>query len=164
MRYKLRKHKAKKQERELGRMAEDKRQAHLDKQFKKKEAQRLREAGYFEDFLKAEGKEWLPPEEEVWVRKMIRKDVKEMIRIEREHEGRDSDGEVWDPDGAHRMDDKVIFGSSSEEDIGQEVRSRYKNQSTGDSVTDPLRHADDDDEAQPGIDQDWMQFDESDQA
>lgn len=67
---------------------------------------------------------------------MIRKDVKEMIRIEREYEGRDSEGEVWDPDGMHRMDDKVIFGSSSENDIDEEVWARHQNMSTKGSIND----------------------------
>lgn len=85
----------------------------------------MREDSLFQEFLVEIGKESLPPEEEIYMRKMIRKDVKTMIRKERERDGIYSEGEYYDPNGEYRMDDKIIYGSSSENDIDQEVNERF---------------------------------------
>ena len=75
--------------------------------------------------MKAEGVTEFPPEQEIFLRQMIRHDVKEMVRIERRENGEQSDGE-WDPwDDDNIMEDKLIYGSDSEEEIIDEVRERY---------------------------------------
>lgn len=77
----------------------------------------MREMSLYQEFLDELGKNELPPEEEIYMRKMIRKDVKRMIRKERKQQGIYSDGEYYDPYNMHYLDDKVIYGSSSENDI-----------------------------------------------
>jgi hypothetical protein len=122
--------------------------AFVDKIEKKKEAQRLREDGLYQDFLESEGIESIPPEEEIFVRKMIRKDAKDMIRIEREQDGIYSDDETADPYGWHRMDTKVIYGSSSEDDIDREVHARW----TADSTSESGMHFEDEEDGEIEMD------------
>ena len=86
----------------------------------------MRENEYYQDVLKAEGISRLPIEQEIYLRKIIRKDVKEIIRLERRENGEKSEDE-WDPwDEEARMDDKVIYGSSSDEDIVNEIVERIE--------------------------------------
>jgi hypothetical protein len=86
----------------------------------------MREASLFKEFMTSLGKEELPPGEEIWVRKMIRKDVKVMIRKERVEDGIYSEGEEYDPYGDYRMDDRIIYGSDSENDIDEEVFAKHE--------------------------------------
>lgn len=105
-------------------MTEEQKDELLDKIQRKKEYQRMKELGLYTEFLESLDKNDLPAEEEIWVRKMIRKDVKVIIRKEREADGIYSEDEYYDPRGEYRMDDKIIYGSSSENDIDEEVWHR----------------------------------------
>jgi len=102
-------------------MTEQQRDEFNDKQQFKKDYRRMKEMALWEEFLESIGKTEIPPEEEIWVRKMIRKDVKVMIRKERERLNIYSEDEYYDPRGEYRMDDRIIYGSSSENDIDEEV-------------------------------------------
>ena len=54
----------------------------------------------------------LPPEQEIFIRKLVRKDVKKIMRAERAKVGIYSTDEEYDPQGEYLMDEKIIYGSS----------------------------------------------------
>jgi len=90
----------------------------------------------------------MPPDEEIYLRKMIRKDIRELIKMERmaEYKGETTDSDM-DSDDANidrRMEDKVMFGSDSEKDIDEFVINKFKQQiADGD-----IEYASEDDEGE----------------
>ena len=124
MRYKLREHNKGLREKRLSKLTPEERLRRIEYEQRKSETRWLREEEYYQDVLKAEGVTELPVEQEIFLRKMIRHDVKEMVRIERRENGEQSEGE-WDPwDEDNRMEDKLIYGSSSEDEVIDEVMQR----------------------------------------
>jgi len=85
--------------------------------------------------LRAQERDWLQPEEEIFLRKMIRKDIKELIKMEKmaEYRGKnqtsseDSDDSV-DLSRKRRIEEKVQFGSESDKDIDEYVMGKFKQQ------------------------------------
>lgn len=102
------------------------RQKKEDKLAKKKEHQAMREEDMYNQVLIANNRRWLPKEHEIAVRKMIRKDVKELMKVEKmtkDHLSSDSSNSE-DEDWERKIQNKVTYGSDSERDIDEYVLSK----------------------------------------
>lgn len=69
----------------------------------------------------------MPKEYEIWIRKKIRQDVKEIIKMERmtKYIGDSTDSEATDEENYERkLEEKVQYGSDSDKDIDELVISK----------------------------------------
>lgn len=98
-------------EEELAKMSPEDRQAKLEKEQKKREKKLIKEQELFDQVLQYQQRDRMPPHEEYYLRKMIRKDVKEIQKMEDMGEDDYSDSE-----GEQRLEDKVMYGTDSESD------------------------------------------------
>jgi len=74
----------------------------------------------------------MPPDEEIYLRKLIRKDIRDVIKMERmaEYKGETTDSDLESDEGNmdRKIEDKVMFGSDSEKDIDEFVINKFKQQ------------------------------------
>ena len=92
----------------------------------------MKEEEMYRDCLEQQAISWLEPDKEIYLRKLIRKDIRQWIKMEREAEYK---GETTDSEFAsdeenmdRRIEDKVMFGSDSERDIDEFVIKKFKSQ------------------------------------
>lgn len=90
----------------------------------------MKEEEMYRDCLEQQGISWLEPDKEIYLRKLIRKDIRQWIKMEKEAEYK---GETTDSEFAsdeenmdRRIEDKVMFGSDSERDIDEFVITKFK--------------------------------------
>jgi hypothetical protein len=76
-------------------MGPDERQAYLDKDQKRRERRIIKEQDLYEQVLAYQGRNYMPKDEEFFLRKMIRKDVKKILYLE---DLEDGDEDAVDPD------------------------------------------------------------------
>ena len=96
---------------ELSKLKPEERQAKLEKEQKRREKMLIKEQELFEQVLTYQQRNNMPPHEEYYLRKMIRKDVKEIQKME------DMGEDDWsDEEGEQRLEDKVMYGTDSESD------------------------------------------------
>jgi len=67
--------------------------------------------------LRHQDRNSMPREEEHFLRKMIRKDVLEIIKLENQQDGNDSDSDYRDDD--RKLEDKVQYGTDSQSDMDE---------------------------------------------
>lgn len=116
----------------MAKLTPEERQKKVDKKQKRKEYKLMKEQEMFEECLEHQGRGWMQPEEEIYLRKLIRKDIREMIKMERmaEYKGETTDSEFdsGEENMDRRIEDKVMFGSDSDKDIDEYVLSKLKGQ------------------------------------
>jgi hypothetical protein len=131
-RHKRREYSKQYEEEDLAKLTPEERQKKVDKKLKRKEYKLMKEQEMFEECLEHQGRGWMQPEEEIYLRKLIRKDIREMIKMERmaEYKGETTDSEFdsGEENMDRRIEDKVMFGSDSDKDIDEYVLSKLKGQ------------------------------------
>ena len=121
-RIKRREYMFKYREEELQKMGPDERQAYLDKDQKRRERRIIKEQDLYEQVLAYQGRNYMPKDEEFFLRKMIRKDVKKILYLE---DLEDGDEDAVDPDQERRIEERVQYGTDSESEF---------------DITDPLQN------------------------
>jgi len=99
----------------------------MDKEWKKKEHKLMKEEEMFKQVLEYKGVPYVSKVEEIALRKIIRKDIKQVIKLERmasytgeSTESQDSNDDDWE----RKIEDKVQYGSDSDRDIDEYVLSK----------------------------------------
>lgn len=88
---------------ELAKLSPEERQRKEDKRAKKKEYQLMKEQDLYNQVLRANNQAWLPKEQEITVRKIIRKDVRDILKVERmDRDPATSDSSVTDDEDWER--------------------------------------------------------------
>lgn len=92
----------------------------------------MKEEEMFREVLQQQNRSWIPPDEEIYLRKLIRRDIRELIKMERmaEYKGEttDSDLQSDNENMDRKIEDKVQFGSDSDRDIDDYVLNKFKSQ------------------------------------
>lgn len=68
---------------ELDKLSPEERQKKLDKEQKRKEFKMMKEEEMYGQVLEYQERDWMPPDEEIYLRKLIRKDIYELIKMEK---------------------------------------------------------------------------------
>ena len=118
---------------ELAKLTPEERQKKLEKKHKRKQKTLSKEQEMFEAVLQYQNIGWLPKEQEIYLRKMIRKDILQIMKLEKEEAfGKNNDTSSGDDDSddddfanhERRLEDKVQYGSDSDMDIDKMVNQR----------------------------------------
>jgi hypothetical protein len=129
-RHKRREYSKQYREEELAKLTPEERQKKIDKEQKRKEHKLMKEEEMFREVLASQGRNWMPPDEEIYLRKIIRKDIKELIKMERmaEYKGETTDSDLASDEESmnRRIEDKVMFGSDSDRDIDEMVMAKFR--------------------------------------
>ena len=92
----------------------------------------MKEEEMFREVLASQNRDWMPPDEEIYLRKIIRKDIKELIKMERmaDYKGETTDSDLASDEESmnRRIEDKVMFGSDSDRDIDEMVMAKFRQQ------------------------------------
>ena len=106
---------------ELAKLKDDEKLRKQDKDSKRKEDRLMREEEMFREILQYNEIQYLPKEDEIAIRKQIRVDVKQLIKAEQneQYDVNTSDEEYYQEEDnmERRIEDKVMFGSDSDQDI-----------------------------------------------
>jgi len=90
----------------------------------------MKEQEMYDECLVQQGVNWMQPDQEIYLRKLIRKDIRDMIKMEKmaEYKGdtSDSDMDSGEENMDRRIEDKVMFGSDSEQDIDDYVVQKLR--------------------------------------
>lgn len=90
----------------------------------------MKEEETYRQVCEYQNNDQLPAEQEIYLRKLIRKDIKEVIKMERmaEYKGETTDSELASDEENmnRRIEDKVMFGSDSDRDIDEYVISKHR--------------------------------------
>lgn len=98
----------------------------------------MKEQEMFEAVMDENEDNNLSKEQEIFLRKLIRKDIRQVLKMEREADresrhkegdfsdgGNDSDSWLDEGNMRRRIEEKVHFGSDSEKDIDEMVNRKY---------------------------------------
>jgi hypothetical protein len=120
-RHKRREYQKEWRDEELAKLKEDEKVRKQDKDSKRKENRLMREEEMFREILQYNEIQYLPKEDEIAIRKQIRLDVKQLIKAEQAelYDVNTSDEEYYQEEDnmERRVEDKVMFGSDSDQDI-----------------------------------------------
>lgn len=116
----------------------------------------------FRQVLEYQKRNWMPPDEEIYMRKLIRKDIRDLIKMERmaEYKGETTDSDMEsDENFDRRIEDKVMFGSDSEMDINEFVINKFKEQLKKGEIEYATEDDYDDEYGEDEQDEDELEFD-----
>lgn len=108
-------------------MDPERRQKKVDRRMKKKEHRCMKEEEMYEEVLQYLNTDWVPKQREILIRKLIRRDVKEIIKKEKAEESygdTSSDSEESEQDWERKIENKVMYGSDSDRDIEEYVMGK----------------------------------------
>ena len=117
-------------ENELKALDPEARQKRIEREQREKQRRRDMERELYHELLKAQNRNFLPPEQELFIKKMIRSDVRILDRLDKEHEealkkqnrGPDDDSsedemKKYKPSKKRKINEKVMYGSDSESEF-----------------------------------------------
>ena len=122
----------------------------------------MKEEEMFRQVLEYQKRNWMPPDEEIYMRKLIRKDIRDLIKMERmaEYKGETTDSDMEsDENFDRRIEDKVMFGSDSEMDINEFVINKFKEQLKKGEIEYATEDDYDDEYGEDEQDEDELEFD-----
>lgn len=116
-------------EEELAKLKPDERQRKIDKEMQRKETRLMREDEMFRSVMELNNLSYLPPEDEIALRRHIRQDVRVQLKLEYQNNVNydTSDEEYYNEDDNmdRRIEEKVQFGSDSDQDIVEYVMRKH---------------------------------------
>lgn len=81
---------------ELAKLKPEEKQKKIEREQKRKEYKMMKEEEMYRQVLEYQNRDMMSPEEEIYLRKLIRKDIKEIIKMERmaEYKGETTDSDL----------------------------------------------------------------------